>query len=78
MLQDATAVVLCCHVLTMNISFTKKPMKPIRMKPMAVLDVILLNSAAVATAVCRSEHNPPRRQQRNDQTALLAGLLLAY
>jgi hypothetical protein len=30
--------------LTMNTSFTKKPMKPISTKPMAVLEQILLNS----------------------------------
>lgn len=29
----------------MNINFTKKPMKPIKIKPMAVFEVILLNSA---------------------------------
>ena len=32
--------------LTMNISLTKKPMKPITMKPNAVRTVILLNSAS--------------------------------
>jgi len=32
--------------LTMNINFTKKPMKPITTKPIAVLEQILLNSAA--------------------------------
>ena len=31
--------------LTMNINLTKKPMKPITMKPSAVLRQILLNSA---------------------------------
>lgn len=29
----------------MNINFTKKPMKPMTTKPMAVLEQILLNSA---------------------------------
>jgi hypothetical protein len=34
--------------LTMNINFTKKPMKPITTKPIAVLEQILLNSANTA------------------------------
>lgn len=32
------------HILTMNINFTKKPMKPMTTKPIAVLEQILLNS----------------------------------
>lgn len=49
--------------LTMNINFTKKPMKPITTKPMAVLEQILLNSAQGTTHKTATSFSKPSKQQ---------------